>query len=81
MKFNSIRGANVPSVLSHAIVYNERPGRNPLIRPAPADESAFAGHPPPRADHIPHLRLDTGGKWHRGTETLASTLLCPARAR
>ena len=50
MKFNSIRGANVPSVLSHAIVYNEQPGRNPLTRPAPADESAVAVHPLPSGE-------------------------------
>jgi hypothetical protein len=32
------------SVLSQAMVYNERPGKPPLTRRAPADESAFAGH-------------------------------------
>jgi hypothetical protein len=61
MKLNLIRGANIPSVLSHAIVYNERPGRNPLTRPAPADESAFAGHPLPQGGEGALSRLGWDG--------------------
>jgi hypothetical protein len=36
------------SVLSRVIFHNRQPGRNPLARPAPAEENAGAAHPLPR---------------------------------
>ena len=67
--YGTTLGGRESSVVSHAIVCNERPGRNPLTRPAPADDSAGCGPPSPPRGRGAISTVRWGGTLEGGGET------------